>query len=178
MSLIIIIDTDRSKTQAFNCIAELPLDPVYEVAIQPHNAEKSRSISQNRLSFRWYGEIAAQTGQTSSEARAYCKLHLGIAIVKNGTSSACHKFREQYDSIIRPLAYEQKMALMGPPIDFPVTSLFSVKQFNEYLGEMQRHFAEQGIVLTTLDDLYNEAMGRKELQPRKSGYEKTAAYNK
>jgi hypothetical protein len=50
---------------------------------------------------------------------------------------------------------------MGAPFDFAVTSLMSVKQFTEYLDAMQRHFAEQGVILTSEDDLFLAAMGRK-----------------
>jgi hypothetical protein len=37
---------------------------------------------------------------------------------------------------------------MLEPMDFPVTRMMNVKQKSEYLDAINRHFAEQGVVLT------------------------------
>jgi len=99
---------------------------------------------------KWMGEIAAQLGdQTAEEVRGYCKLTIGVPILR-----AVHEgFRERYDAIVRPLPYEQKLALMMEPLDFPVTRLFTTKQATAYLDGVHRHFSEKGIALTDPGDL-------------------------
>jgi hypothetical protein len=50
---------------------------------------------------------------------------------------------------------------MTDPINLPITSLMTVKQFTQYLDAVQQFFSSIGVVLVTDDDLFNAAMGRK-----------------
>jgi len=58
----------------------------------------------------------------------------------------------KYDAIIKPLSYEQKIAIMSEPLDMPVTRIMTTKQKTAYLDEIFRHFSEQGVILTIPDD--------------------------
>lgn len=69
-------------------------------------------------------------------------------------------FRPEYDALVRPLPYEHKIKLMMVPFDFGVTPLMTVKQQTRYLDAVQRHFSEQGVVLTDPEDLIHEELGR------------------
>jgi hypothetical protein len=104
---------------------------------------KRRSVDQNRLQRRFLNEIAEQTGQTPEEVRAYCKLTIGVPILR----SESEMFAQKYDQHIRRLPYETKLALMAEPFDFPVTRLMSTAQKTRFLDEIVRHFGEQGVVL-------------------------------
>lgn len=152
-----VIDTPGSTLKAvYAYLSGLDTTKPWQVTIEPYKAD--RSASQNRLAFRWYSEIAQQSPQDTADGwRAVSKLTLGVPILRIENDD----FRDQYDRMIKPLSYEDKLELMGAPIDFPVTSLMKVKQFTMYLDAMQRHFAEQGVILTAGDELFNEAMGRK-----------------
>lgn len=109
-----------------------------------------RSLRQNKLQRLWLSEIAEQLGdQTAEEVRGYCKLTLGVPILRAENDA----FRERYDAIVRPLPYDQKIALMMEPLDFPITRLMSTKQATAYLDGVHRHFSERGIVLTDPGDL-------------------------
>jgi hypothetical protein len=114
----------------------------FTITVAP--GKEKRSSQQNRLQFQWVNDAANQGDQTQEEYRAYCKLHYGVPILRNEDEH----FRAQYDAIIRPLSYEQKLALMSPPIDFPVTSLMTVKQKTQYLNQMWQHFTGLGFQLT------------------------------
>lgn len=110
---------------------------------------KRRSEEQNKLQRKWLSEAAEQLAdETAEEKRAYCKLHFGVPIMRNGDSDICREFRDKYDRIIRPLPYEQKLELMAVPMDFPVTRLMSTKQKTEYLDAMYQHFRGLGVELT------------------------------
>jgi len=109
-----------------------------------------RTLKQNGLQMKWMGEVAAQLGdQTAEEIRGFCKLTIGVPIMRAESPS----FREQYDAIIRPLPYEHKLAMMMEPFDFKVTRLMNTKQFTTYLDGVHRYWSSKGIALTDPGDL-------------------------
>jgi hypothetical protein len=106
---------------------------------------KHRTEQQNRLQRMWINEAAEQLKDESAEdKRAYCKLHFGIPILRNGDEA----FQSIYDRAIRPLEYDLKLEMMKVPVDFPVTRLMTTKQKHEYLNQMEQHFLNQGVNLT------------------------------
>jgi hypothetical protein len=109
-----------------------------------------RSLKQNRLQRQWLNEIAEQLGdRTPEEVRGYCKLTIGVPILRAEHETFCAR----YDAIVKPLPYEDKLALMMEPLDFPVTRLMTTKQATAYLDGVHRHFSEMGVVLTDPGDL-------------------------
>ena len=68
--------------------------------------------------------------------------------------------REKYDRIIRPMSYEDKLACMMEPLDFPVTRLMSASQKVRYLDHMHRHFLEMGLELTEPDPRMSQDAAR------------------
>lgn len=113
-----------------------------------------RSFRQNKLQRLWVNEISEQLGdQTPEEVRGYIKLTIGVPILRAENDA----FRERYDAIVRPLPYEQKLALMMEPLDFPITRLMTTKQATAYLDGVHRHFSEKGLVLSDPGDLLTAA---------------------
>ena len=111
-------------------------------------AGADRSHQQNRLSHLWYAQAAAQFGDRDAEdVRAVCKLHYGVPIMRDDVPA----YREQYDSLIKPLSYERKLSLMVGAMPFPVTSLMTTRQMARYLDIVSRKLTEQGIKLTFPD---------------------------
>lgn len=118
----------------------------FTVAIK---AGKHRTNNQNSLQRKWMQEASDQLQDESAEQkRGYCKLHFGVPILRNSDDSFC----AEYDQVIKPLPYEQKLRLMMVPFDFRVTSLMSTKQKTQYLDEVAAHFQSQGVQLTHPDD--------------------------
>lgn len=110
---------------------------------------KHRTTEQNRLQRKWVQEVAEQLGdRTVEDVRAFCKLHIGIPILRNENEA----FKAEYDAVIRPLPYETKMRMMKAPLDWAVTRLMNTKQLSAYLDEIHRTFSEQGVVLTIPED--------------------------
>lgn len=119
--------------------------PPYLVSIKNG---KHRSIEQNKLQRLWINEAAEQLGEyTPEEYRAYCKLHYGVPILRNEDDD----FREAYDKHIRPHSYEDKLAMMAIPLDFPVTRLMKMGQKKRYLDDIYQHFFGLGVLLTEPD---------------------------
>jgi hypothetical protein len=116
----------------------------YPLTLTFKPGEDSRSNRQNRLSFEWYNDASKQGDQEPWEYRAYCKLHFGVPILR----AEREDFRLQYDEIVKPLPYAEKLALMIGPIELPVTSLMTVKQMSKYLDAVWQHFTGLGFQLT------------------------------
>jgi hypothetical protein len=110
---------------------------------------RDRSAEQNRLSHKWYKEISEQTGEAVEDVRARCKLEIGVPIMRD----ASDKFRATYDRLIRPLDYDDKLALIRDT-DMPVTRLMNVTQMTQFMDEVFRRHSEFGIALTIPPDRY------------------------
>jgi len=100
---------------------------------------KSRTVDQNALSFQLYTDIHRSLPDrfpAVNDARAYCKLHLGIPIRRQEPD-----FNETYCTMIKDrFSYEEKLMLMLEPVDFPVTRGMSRGQFSEFVEALKREF--------------------------------------
>lgn len=110
---------------------------------------RDRTNEQNKLSHKWYSEIAAQTGEDQEDVRARCKLEIGVPILRRASDG----FRSTYDRLIRDLAYDDKIAVIRD-FDMPITRLMNVAQMTEYLDLVFRRHTEFGIELTVPPDRY------------------------
>lgn len=109
-----------------------------------------RSTEQERMHRLWMRELEEQGDHTAEEYRGFCKLWFGVRLMKYQSE----KWAEAYDRIVKPLDYEQKLALMMEPISYPLTSLMTSKTFTRYLDDVfhfwtGRPLDEEG----TLDEL-------------------------
>lgn len=106
---------------------------------------RDRTKDQNALQWLWATEAADQLGdRTAEEVRHDWKLRHGVPILREDSAS----FREIYDSAIKPLPYELKVASMA---FIPVTSEMKVRQMVRYLDAVQRECLENGLRLTDPD---------------------------
>jgi hypothetical protein len=110
---------------------------------------RDRSTEQNRLSQKWYAEIAEQTGEDREDVRARCKLEIGIPIMRD----ASDKFKATYDRLVRPLDYDDKLALIRDT-DMPVTRLMKVSDMTRYMDFVFLRHSEFGLVLTVPPDRF------------------------
>ena len=98
-----------------------------------------RSSKQNKMIHGLYGDIARNVdGQGIVDIKRYCKLHLGIPILR----ASDPKYLDWYDSSVKPLPYETKLMLMD---HLEVTSLFTVGQGTEYITSILREYSSQGV---------------------------------
>ena len=137
-----VINSPEEREGVMRFIDKWEIDTPTEIIIRPMC--KDRSLSQNRLQYKWFLEAQQQDDLKAFEVRAYCKLHLGVPILRRDSED----YREKYDRLIKPMGYEQKLELMVEPFEFPVTSAMNVKQHAEYLDAVCVHLTSQGIKLT------------------------------
>ena len=135
-----VVDSEYDRQMLLKLIAAHALPFTIEVV-----KGRRRSVEQNRLQRLWMNEIAEQKGDcTPEEIRGYCKLTIGVPILRAENELFCLR----YDAVVKPLNYEQKLAIMMEPLDMPITRLMTTAQKTKYLDQVHRHFTEQGIVLT------------------------------
>lgn len=138
------IENDDQKIMAVRLIEGRALPFTLAITDGKHSSTK-----QNKTQFMWFKEISEQKGDTTAqEVRAYCKLVIGVPILRDQNEA----FRIRYDEVLKPLSYEMKLSIMGEPFNLPVTSLMSTKQMSEYMDAIFRHFSSQGIILTIPED--------------------------
>lgn len=104
-----------------------------------------RNLDQNALAHIWFMQIADFMGMTPIQAKAWCKLHIGVPILRAESDD----FRVKYDRTIKPLPYETKLELMEW---FPVSSLMKVGQFARYTEDIQHHFGQKGLSLHSINE--------------------------
>lgn len=151
---------ERIKVNSLAKIAEVvtktkELFSEHKYVIVTFRIGKDRTVDQNALWFAMYKRIAQMTPiGTEDDARNYCKLHFGVAIMRRDDEA----FRAGWDKVIRHLSYEEKLAMMGPnPLmgedGFPVTRLFSRKQGIEFTDRIVAEFTGRGVFF---DDLLKD----------------------
>jgi len=110
------------------------------VDLVPVSKARRRSLDQNALSHAWYAEIEQAMCWEPGDAKRYCKWHIGLAIL----TETHPQYRDRLYAMLRALPYEQRLAAMDV---VSCTSLFTVSEMQRYMDAVQRHFAEQGVVL-------------------------------
>jgi hypothetical protein len=144
------VNTERELSLASAIIANLKPSTAKPWVITISQDDEHRSLKQNRLSFAWYKFRGKENGNGVYHERAFCKLTYGVPILREEKS-----FEKFYCTTLAPLTYEQQLDAM----EFvPVTRLMGVKQFAEYLNEVEQQSAIQGIILPRPKDLYWDAL--------------------
>jgi DNA-binding transcriptional regulator YhcF (GntR family) len=115
----------------------------WEKGKQPTMQElaQERSTNQNTMMHALYRDIASQTeDQSLVEVKRICKLHYGVAIKK----ASDREWAEFYDRAIKPLAYEDKLEVIGA---MSITSDFTKKMATEYLDTIISEYTKKGFAL-------------------------------
>ena len=101
-----------------------------------------RTLDQNALSHALYEQLARELPEYDAKGwKRMCKLHYGVPILRADDEH----FREFYDTALKRLDYERKIAAMEY---VPVTSIMSKTQLSRYIADMARSFAvERGVHL-------------------------------
>lgn len=150
----ISVNCQAKLSEAITMLARLYRDKKFVVvSMRPG---KDRTLDQNALWFAMYERIAKSTEMGDIEdVRRYCKLHLGVPIMRAG----CAEFRTGWAESFIHLDYDVKLRLMGPcamfgPDGFPVTRLFDRAQGCQYTDRIVEEFSARGVHFA---DLLGEA---------------------
>ena len=105
---------------------------------------RDRSLMQNNLIHKWFGEISEQRGEnTPLEVKTICKRMYFIPVLRADSE----EFNELLASL-KGLPEEQKMKLIEM---LPVTSICTVKQMGRGMDDMFMSYTQMGVALTQPD---------------------------
>ncbi|MGR3476650.1 MAG: hypothetical protein ACU0EX_03875 [Sulfitobacter sp.] len=99
-----------------------------------------RSLSQNALLHKWFGEIARQTHSTADQVKRECKFYQGCPILMADDPQFV-----AFLSHLKSLTIEQKIAAMDY---ISVTSVMNTKQLSAMCDAVEAKYLPQGIRLT------------------------------
>ena len=105
-----------------------------------------RTLSQNALIHKWFGEIATQTNESVDEVKLDCKGYQGVPMLlaeDQEFAEFYEKFRAMY-----PDAEQRRKALKW----VPVTSIMTTSQLGRFADAVFREYSQQGIRLTVPED--------------------------
>lgn len=105
---------------------------------------KVRSLSQNALLHKWFGEIARQTHSTADQVKRECKFYQGCPILMADDPQFV-----AFLSHLKSLTIEQKIAAMDY---ISVTSVMNTKQLSAMCDAVEAKYLPQGIRLSQPED--------------------------
>ncbi|MFG6573175.1 hypothetical protein ACGYLO_16400 [Sulfitobacter sp. 1A13353] len=105
---------------------------------------KVRSLSQNALLHKWFGEIAKQTHSTADQVKRECKFYQGCPILMADDPQFV-----SFLSHLKSLTVEQKIAAMDY---ISVTSVMNTKQLSAMCDAVEAKYLPQGIRLSQPED--------------------------
>ena len=139
-------------TQRLAAIAEVMALPDNTV-LTFRDADETRTVKQNRLLHKWFADIATALGdQSAAEVKVDCNLKYGRPIKARDNPD----WEAVFGFVFRGLDIEKKRKAVLI-LDIPFTRDMTVKQLREYMDQMQRDYAAEGIALTDPDALKYEA---------------------
>jgi len=135
-----------------------PIEPILEVAVTLHH--KDRTLAQNSLYWDWNTLISNEWGWTKKGVHKYfIKEHLVKIYERDEVGYA--SMLEAVRKVNRAGAKKEAMIMAKYVLDNTSTTSANVKQFTEYLKDIEKEMIEKGFPLPHPGD-YRSAMGIKQ----------------
>jgi len=136
-----------------------PAKPLLEVTVKEYH--KDRTLAQNRLYWDWVTVISNELGLTKEDEHKDLKKRMLVPIYERDDESYAAMI--QAVRKVHKLGHHQEAKdLADKIVDLTSTTDASVKQFTEYLNEIERDMMGKGIALPHPEDRYYTAMGIKQ----------------
>ena len=135
-----------------------PKSPLIEVVVR--NYKKDRSLMQNALLWLWQTVISEELGWSKEEVHYDMKKRLLVPIYERddlGYAGMIQAVRRVYAGGSR----DDANAMFKQIVKLTSTTDANVKQFTEYLNDIERDMMSKGISLPHPEDRYYDAMGIK-----------------
>lgn len=144
-----VIHTKSELSQFISGLQDMELNKPLSITVKEYSPD--RRSCQNRLAFLWFSELGKQTGHGNEYERQRLKLCFAVQILRRDSE----EFESFCLSVLDPLAYSDKLSAME---FIQVSSLFNVKQFAEFLTDIDSESSENGYILPKPEDLYFHAL--------------------
>ena len=107
---------------------------------------KVRSLDQNALLHKWFGEIAKQGDMSASEVKGCCHHEYGLPIRLRDP-----QFAWLWNNSAAKLPYEKRCAVLASG-QFQISSRMNTKELSEYMDAMDRTYTGLGVHFTKPED--------------------------
>jgi len=159
MNTTIHIDNNGKAISAIALIEELPVDGSHQVEISEYS--ENRSAKQSRLQWLWNTEIGNYMGDTKDGIHYLLKERFAVPIFIREDQG----FAEMVEAVkqVRRQGMNREADILKKKIvEKTSTTDFTVKLMSEYLNDVEHYAGSIGATITFPEDLYNQAMGRKD----------------
>lgn len=102
-----------------------------------------RSLDQNALLHKWFGEIATQGDMSASDVKGQCHHEYGLPIRLRDP-----QFAWLWNNSAAKLEYEKRCRVLASG-QFQISSKMTTKELSEYMDAMHRDYTARGVRLTT-----------------------------
>lgn len=136
-----------------------PKGILIEAVIREH--KKDRSLRQNSLYWEWVTVISNELGMTKEDQHEDLKKRILVPIYERddlGYAAMIQAIRRVYSQGLK----DDANAMFEHIVRLTSTTNAKVKQFTEYLKEIERDMIGKGIALPHPEDRYYQAMGIKQ----------------
>ena len=128
-----LIRNNQQKANAAAAVSLIEVDHSKPMAMKLEEYSEDRSARQNRLAFKWYGEVSKQGREyTINGVRAKSKHRYGLPILLAENEA----FAKGWDLVAKNCNYEEQIQFIEDT-ELPITSLMTTKQMNRYLTDFQ-----------------------------------------
>ncbi len=122
-------------------------------------AKKNRSAAQNALLWKYYTQLAAEGGYTKEEVHHDAKKRFLSKIYERDLPEYAEMVgtvRKMYSAGFK----DDSTQLHDSIVKLTSTTTATVKQFSEYLDDIDKDAMQRGIFLERPEDMYREAMNQ------------------
>lgn len=137
--LFYIVKDSYSKGQAAAAVSNIDVIAGNPVYVKIETKKEKTSNAQQRLAFKWYGEISEQGKEyTIGGIRARCKHRYALPILLAENSG----FAEAWKIVEASCDYEQAVDFIERT-QLPMTSILGVNKMKKYLDDLQNENAHR-----------------------------------
>lgn len=155
----IIIREQRNIDFAIDQIKRVDLSKPHVVKIEEF--KRTRSTAQNALLWKWLTVIGDYVGETKDELHLQFKARYLMPIVlRDNLDEYAIQVHDKMNSLWASGAKQEASMIKRLLINYISTSWMNVKQFTEYLQEIEQ-YARDGQIALPYPDEYRQAMGIK-----------------
>lgn len=154
---LIIRDFD-TREEAALLVKTLPVSPIHRVVVQPHRMD--RSAAQNSLYWMWLTIIGNERGETKDDMHLEYKEKFLVYIYERDDPEYAEMI-EAVRKVYRAGMKTEAKQLQKQIIELTSTTRANVKQFTEYLNDIERDAFKMDIILPHPKDRYPLAMGKR-----------------
>uniref|UniRef100_A0A6M3JJE1 Putative lambda recombination protein n=1 Tax=viral metagenome TaxID=1070528 RepID=A0A6M3JJE1_9ZZZZ len=156
MKLKVSLIDDSARNRIIDKIRNIPLNPLHEVVVRPK--EIKRSIVQNSLYWMWITIIANELGETKEAIHIRYKRKILIHIFERDDPEYAEMI-EAVRTVHKSGMKVEAIKLSNQIVKLTSTTQTDVKQFTEYLNDIEKDAMGIQIALPHPEDRYNIAMG-------------------